>query len=407
MENDVVVTGMGVCCHMGDDLPSILGKLREGRSDPFHVYEAAAALDARCTLIGFYPGELSDAALGIEKQVGRFMGRNARLALRAARIALAQSGGDPGPLGVSFGSGSGDVDAHREIAGKLDKTGSMRKVSPSIVPKIMASTVSANLVNALQAKGPSCSVTAACAGGAWNIALGSMLLQHGACDRVLVGGCEAADLHFHAGFDSMRAYNTADNARPEIASRPYAEDRQGFVFSEGAGALVLERRAHAKARDAQVLGLIRGFGMSSDGEGEMVAPNSDGAYRAMQSALRSAGLTPDDIDYVNTHGTSTPVGDLGEVAAIRRIMDGRSVPFSSTKGYTGHTVSAAGAIEAVFTLAMLNEGFIAPCVHVEKLDPKLADYPPVLQPTAAALRCAMSNSFGFGGTNVSLVLGRD
>ncbi|MET0384705.1 MAG: beta-ketoacyl-[acyl-carrier-protein] synthase family protein [Polyangiales bacterium] len=406
MENDVVVTGMGVACHMGDDLPAILDKLRSGRSDPFNHYPDAEELGARCTIVGRYPGDLSDAGLGIDKSLGRFMGRNARLALRATRGALAQSGGETQDMAVIFGCGTGDVDAHRDIHGKLTETRNMRKVSPAIVPRIMASTVSANLVNVLQCKGPSCTVTAACAGGAWNIALGSMLIQSGACERVLTGGTEAVDVHFHAGFDSMRAYNSSDNERPEVASRPYAADRAGFIFSEGAGALVIESRRSAERRGAPILGVVRGYGMSSDGQGEMVAPASDGAYRAMLGALRSAQLSPEQIDYVNTHGTSTPVGDLGEVEAIRRVMDGRKVPFSSTKGYTGHTVSAAGAIEAVFTVAMLQGGWIAPCVHIEQLDPKLVDYPPVLQPTAADLKIALSNSFGFGGTNVSLAFSR-
>ena len=407
MDNDVVVTGMGVVCHMGDDLQSTLGKLREGKSEPFQRYQDAVALDARCVLIGHYAGDVSDKALGIEKSVGRFMGRSSRLALRASRLALAQAGTDARDAAVIFGSGSGDVDAHREIYAKLEQTKSMRKVSPFVVPKIMASTVSANLVNALQSKGPSATVTAACAGGAWNIAVGAMLLRAGACQRALVGGAETIDPHFHAGFDSMRAYNSADNDRPEIASRPYAADREGFVFSEGAGALVLETRASAAARGAQVLGVVRGFGMSSDGEGEMVAPSSDGAYRAMVAALSASGVRADEIDYINTHGTSTPVGDVGEVEAIKRVMEGRRVPYSSTKGYTGHTVSAAGAIEAVFTAAMLRGGWIAPCVNIQTLEPKLADYAPVLRCQNADLKLAMSNSFGFGGTNISLVMAKD
>ena len=406
MDNDVVVTGMGVCCHMGDDLQSILGKLREGKSEPFQRYPEAVALDARCKLIGHYEGDVSDKALGIEKSVGRFMGRASRLALRASRTALAQAGVDALDAGVIFGSGSGDVDAHREIAAKLEQTKSMRKVSPFVVPKIMASTVSANLVNALQAKGPSATITAACAGGAWNIAVGAMLLQSGACQRVLVGGTETIDPHFHAGFDSMRAYNGSNNDNPEIASRPYAADREGFIFSEGAGALVIERRATAAQRGAEILGVVRGFGMSSDGEGEMVAPSADGAYRAMVAALASSGVRAEQIDYVNTHGTSTPVGDVGEVNAIRRVMDGRRVAYSSTKGYTGHTVSAAGAIEAVFTLAMLRGGWIAPCVNIQTLEPKLADYAPVMRCQNADLKLAMSNSFGFGGTNITLVLAK-
>src|SRR6201999_1903402 len=228
-----------------DDLPDILEYLRTARSKPFDHYTEAAELGARCTLIGRFPGDLTDAGIGVEKQVGRFMGRASRIALRAARAALAQSDCGTDALAIIFGSGSGDVDTHREIAEKLSTSKNMKKVSPTVVPKIMASTVSANLTNVLQAKGPSCSVTAACAGGGWNIALGAMLIQNGAAERVLASGVESTDVHFHAGFDSMRAYNSDDNERPEIASRPYAEDRAGFIFSEGAGALVLERRKSA------------------------------------------------------------------------------------------------------------------------------------------------------------------
>ena len=406
MDNDVVVTGTGLCCHMGDDLPAILEKMRAGQSEPFHVYPEAAELQARCTIVGRYPGDLSDAALGIDKLIGRFMGRSARLALRASQKALEQSGCGTDELGVVFGSGTGDVDTHREIGKKLEQSKNMKKVSPFVVPKIMASTVSANLCNVLQAKGPSCSVTAACAGGAWNIALAAMLIQNGSAECILAGGVETCDVNFHSGFDSMRAYNGDDNERPDIASRPYAADRNGFIFSDGVGALVLEKRKSAVERGAAIVGVVRGYGMSSDGEGQMVTPSADGAYRAMVAALHSASLKPEQVDYINTHGTSTPVGDIGEVEAIRRLMRDRKVPYSSTKGYTGHTVTAAGAIEAVFTLGMLQGGWVAPCVHIETLEPKLSDFPPIMRPLSAPIQIAMSNSFGFGGTNVSLLFSR-
>ena len=168
--------------------------------------------------------------------------------------------------------------------------------------------------------------------------------------------------------------------------------------------VVLETRTAAEARGATVLGVVRGWGMSSDGLGEMVAPSPDGARRAMEAALTHAELTPDAIDYINTHGTSTPVGDVSEVRAIRTVFGDRHVPYSSTKGYTGHTVSAAGAIEAIFTLAMLRDGWLAPSINAAPLDPELADYPPVMAPTSRRLQHAFSNSFGFGGTNVVLAL---
>jgi 3-oxoacyl-[acyl-carrier-protein] synthase-1 len=270
----------------------------------------------------------------------------------------------------------------------------------------MASTVSANLATVLESTGPSFSATAACAGGAYNLLLASQLLENGHVDVAIAGGADVADIHFHAGFDAMRAYTTVDNDRPERASRPYAADRAGFVFSEGAGIVVLETRRHAEVRGAPILGVLLGYGMSSDGTGNMVAPSPEGAELAMQRALDHAGIAPDALDYVNTHATSTPLGDVSEVRALRKVLGGRPVAYSSTKGYTGHPVSAAGAIEAIFTLAMLRGGFIAPCVNAEPLDPELVDYAPIVRPESRPLRTALSNSFGFGGTNAALVLGR-
>lgn len=406
-DSDVVVTGAGVCCNLGDDLADILGQLRDGQPRAtFDRWERAMAHHTRCQLIGLYKGDVSDAALGVPKAEGRFLGRSARLALKAARAAIAGSGLDEDGvrgLAVVVGSGTGDVDTITEVAEKLRSTGSAHKVLPTVVPRLMASTVSANLANVLRTTGPSFSATAACAGGAYDLLLAAMLIQSGHARAAIAGGAEVADLVFYSGFDSMRAYNGGDNETPERASRPYAADRGGFIFAEGAGIVVLERRADALGRGAPILGTLRGWGMSSDGEGNMVAPHVDGPLRAMNHALAHAGVAREQIDYVNTHGTSTPMGDVGEVKAISRCL-GRHVAYSSTKAYTGHTVSAAGAIEAIFTLAMLRDGWLAPARNAEPLDPELVDYPPVLRPTSASLRYAMSNSFGFGGTNVSLVL---
>ena len=270
----------------------------------------------------------------------------------------------------------------------------------------MASTVSANLATVLEATGPSFSASAACAGGAYNLLLASQLVESGHVDVAIAGGADVADIHFHAGFDAMRAYTTVDNDHPERASRPYAADRAGFIFAEGAGIVVLETRQHAEARGATVLGVLLGYGMSSDGTGNMVAPSPEGAELAMRRALAHAGVAPEDVDYVNTHATSTPLGDVSEVRALREVLGGRHVAYSSTKGYTGHPGSGAGAIEAIFTLAMLRGGWIAPSVNAEPLDPELASYPPVVRPESRPLRTALSNSFGFGGTNAALVLGR-
>lgn len=401
---EIVVTGAGVCCHFGDDLDQITSDLRSGKNTPFVTYDEAVRYGGRCQIIGLYPGELGLDELDISKQQARFMGRAPRLAVKAAWDAVKQSCIDPTPLAVVVGSGAGDVESHREIAQKLDKHG-MRRISATVIPKLMASTVSANLVNVLRTKGPSLTASAACSGGAYNILLAAGFIKTGIVDGAIAGGVEAADPHFYAGFDSMRAYNGQDNDHPERASRPYAADRAGFIFSEGAGIVVLETRATAEKRGAPILGVLKGFGASSDGSGEMVAPSWEGALAAMQNALKDAGVEPEDVDYVNTHGTSTPLGDLSEVRAMRQLFGDRKIAYSSTKGYTGHPVSAAGAIEAIFTMAMLRGDWIAPCANALPLDPELEDFPPVVEPTDKPMRVALSNSFGFGGTNVCLVLG--
>jgi 3-oxoacyl-[acyl-carrier-protein] synthase-1 len=403
---EVVVTGTGVACLMGDDWPTIETALREGRSTPFTRWPPAVEYGMQCQLIGLYPGELDPDRLGIDKSQARFMSRVALLALRATRLAVAQAGIATRDVAVVVGSGTGDVETHREIAARLARSEGSRRVSPTVIPRLMASTVSANLATVLESTGPSWSTTAACAGGAYNLLLAAQLIETGHVDAAIAGGAEVADIHFHAGFDAMRAYTSVDNDRPERASRPYAADRAGFIFSEGAGVVVLETRQHAEARGAVILGVLLGYGMSSDGTGNMVAPSPEGAELAMRRALTHAGIAPDALDYVNTHATSTPLGDVSEVRALREVMGGRHVAYSSTKGYTGHPVSAAGAIEAIFTLAMLRGGWIAPCVNAEPLDPELADYPPVVRPVSVPLRTALSNSFGFGGTNAALVLGR-
>jgi len=410
--HDVVVTGVGVCCNMGDDTTEILGRLREGRNVPFERWDVAVEMQARCQIIGKYNGDVSDAGLGIPKKLSRFMGRASRLALRATQLATAQSALFDAKLGhlerrevaVVYGVGTGDVDTHLEIRRKLDDTHDAKRVVPTVIPKLMASTVSANLVNVLRTTGPSFTATAACAGGTYNILLACQLIQSGHVRAAIAGGVEAIDPHFFAGFDAMGAYNGKDNDRPERASRPYAADRAGFIFGEGSGSVVLERRDDAEKRGAKILGVVRGFGMSSDGLGEMVAPAASGAARAMRIACETSGVPVEEIDYVNTHGTSTPLGDISEVRAMREVFNGRHVPYSSTKGYTGHTISAAGVIEGIFTMAMAQGGWIAPCVNATPLDPEVETYAPVTAPRTTPLRYAMSNSFGFGGTNAALLV---
>ncbi len=405
LQTPIAITGTGACCNLGSDQESLKTALRTGSGSDFTRMELAEQYSARCLLAGVYPDDLSDETLGTDRRAGRFMGRASRIAMAAARLAIAQADVDPKRIAVVFGSGAGDVDTHMDIQSRLEKTGTMRRIKPTVIPRIMSSTVSANLVNALGATGPSVSAAAACAGGAWHLAIAAMLLETGHADIVLAGGVECWDPHFHAGFDSMRAYNSTDNDSPARASRPYAADRAGFIMAEGAGAVVLERAEDAVARGAAIRGRLLGWGMSSDGSGDMVAPDPQGPIRAMRQAIAHAGLTPDVIEYVNTHGTSTPAGDVAEVRALREVF-GAPVPYSSTKSTTGHTISAAGSLEAIFTWWMLEGGWLAPSVNAAPIDPELHDFPPVLEPTDSNLTVALSNSFGFGGTNVSLVLGR-
>src|SRR5229473_2654582 len=342
----VVVTGAAVLCHLGDDPAQIEAALREGRGLPFIRHPPAVAAGSRCQLLGSYRGDLV-----AERRQARFMGRAALMGYKAALAALSQSRLERRDIAVAAGSGTGDVATHIEVQKQLERADG-RRLSATVIPRMMASTVSANLATALRTTGPSFTASAACSGGAYNILLAAELIEHGHVDAALAGGVEVADEHFHAGFDAMRAFNGQDNEHPARASRPYARDRAGFIFGEGAGMVVLETKADAEARGAEV------------------------------------------------------PGDVSEVRALRRLFGGRRVPYSSTKGYIGHTISAAGAINAIFTLSMLRGGWIAPCINAEPLDPELDDYPPVVRPTARPLRLALSNSFGFGGTNVTLVLAR-
>ncbi len=397
---------MGLLSQVGTGVEVHRETLRAGTEVPCSVYQPGVELGTGCQLVGAYRDALDPKDLGVDRSQARFMGRMSLLGVAAARMALEESGMPTRDAAVVVGSGTGEIETHREVVRRVDRGGRVR-VSPTTIPKIMASTPSANLATLLKARGPSFSATAACAGGGYNIAVAAGWIREGVVDHALAGGVEAEDVHFHLGFDSMRAYTRVDNHRPEKASRPYAADRAGFIFGEGAGVFALESRESAERRGAEILGVIAGYGMSSDGAGNMVAPDAEGAGLAMRRALRHARLPAERIGYINTHGTSTPLGDPSEVRAIRGVFGERLVPYSSTKGYTCHTVSAAGALEAAFTLLMLREGWLAPSVNAQPLDPELEEYPPVLAPTATDAEWALSNSFGFGGTNAVLVLRRE
>ena len=339
---EVVVTGTGVCCHMGDDWPAIESALREGRPRPSRGGRRRWRTGTQCEVIGIYPGDLAPERLGIDKAQARFMGRVALLALRAARLALAEAGVAPRDVAVVVGSGTGDVDTHREVAERLARTDGSRRVSPTVIPRLMASTVPANLATVLGATGPSFTAAAACAGGAYNLLLAAAARRERPRGRGDRRRCRRRRHPLPRGLrrDARLHHARQRPARARLA--PVRGRPRRLRLLGGRGRRRARDRAGAEARGAAVLGVLLGYGMSSDGTGSMVAPSPEGAELAMRRALDHAGVRPEDVDYVNTHATSTPVGDVSEVRAMRKVLGGRHVAYSSTKGYTGHPVSAAG-----------------------------------------------------------------
>jgi 3-oxoacyl-[acyl-carrier-protein] synthase-1 len=277
------------------------------------------------------------------------------------------------------------------------------RVLPYAVPRLMGNTVSANLATAFGIRGRSYGLVSACATASHCIGHGAELIQLGKLDRVIVGGAEEARWTTALLFDAMGALSTGFNDRPQAASRPYDKRRDGFVLAAGAGIVVLEALESALGRGVRPRAEVVGYSASSDGE-DMVLPAPEGVARAMRAALEEAGLA--SVDYVNTHATSTPAGDIAEVQAMREVFGAGLPPFSSTKGLTGHAVGAAGAQEAIFCLAMIEHGFIAGCANVDEPDEALRGLPLVRQTRPAQLEHVMSNSLGFGGTNASLILQR-
>ena len=402
----VVVTGMGVVSCLGNDLDTVSRSLRESRAGIRFVPEYQE-LGLRSQVAGV--PEI-DLAAAIDRKLKRFMGDAAAYAYVAARDAIAAAGLDDAQVrgertGLVAGSGGGSPQWQVETADLLRNRG-VRKVGPYMVPRSMGSTVSATLSTAFGIRGVSYSLSAACATSAHCIGAGADLIRHGAQDIVIAGGGEELHWAMTAQFDAMGALSTKRNDSPLTASRPYDADRDGFVIAGGGGMLVLEDYEHAVARGAPILAELVGYGVTSDG-GDMVAPSGEGAVRCMRMALAGLNGTPvGDIDYLNTHGTSTPAGDIVELEAVREAFGEKLPPLSSTKALSGHSLGAASVHEAIYSLLMMHGGFIAGSANIETLDPKAEDFPVVRESRDAELRTVMSNSFGFGGTNASLVFAR-
>ena len=398
----VVITGLGIVSCLGNDRDSVAASLRDTRPGIRAVPEYAE-LGFRSQVAGVPQVDL-DAR--IDRKQRRFMGDAAAFAYLGLQDAIADAGLDPEAvshprIGVIAGSGGGSCANQVEAADLLRAKG-VRRVGPYMVTRTMCSTVSANLATALRIRGVNYSISSACATSAHCIGAAMEQIQLGKQDIVFAGGGE--ELHWTQTmlFDAMGALSNKYNDAPLRASRAYDADRDGFVIAGGGGMVVVESLLHAQGRGARILAEIVGYGASSDG-GDMVAPSGEGAARCMRQALATVD---GDIDYLNTHGTSTPVGDVAELGAMREVFGEHVPPFSSTKSLSGHSLGAAGVHEAIYCLLMMERGFIAGSANVETPDPAAAGLPLVTASRDAALRTVMSNSFGFGGTNASLVLRR-
>ena len=398
----VVITGLGITSCLGNDADTVSAALREGRSGIRHIPQYAE-LGFR-SQVGGAPEIDLDAQ--IDRKQKRFMGDAAAFAHVALRDAIADAGLDEALVsqprtGLIAGSGGGSAEWQIEAADLLRARG-IRKVGPYMVPRTMCSTVSATLATAFKIKGVSYSISAACATSAHCIGAAADLIRAGRQDIVFAGGGEELHWALTMMFDAMGALSSKRNDDPTHASRPYDADRDGFVIAGGGGMLVLEDYDHAVKRGARIHAELLGYGVTSDGA-DMVAPSGEGAVRCMQMALE--GVTK-PLDYLNTHGTSTPLGDVIELDAIRAALGDALPPISSTKALSGHSLGAASVHEAIYCLLMMRDGFIAGSANIETLDDGAAAFPIVQASREAKLDTVMSNSFGFGGTNASLVFGR-
>lgn len=399
----VVITGIGIVSCLGNDKKTVTEALRNGRSG-IRYRENYAELGLRSRVAGVV--ELDTSAL-IPRKARRFMAGAGEYAYIAMERAIADAALSDAQVshprtGLIAGSGSGSTSSLVEAADTLRSRG-VRKIGAFSVPKVMSSTVSAALATPFRILGLNYSITSACATSAHCIGNAMEQIQLGRQDIIFAGGADEEHWSMTMLFDAMGALSMKYNDTPEKASRPYDATRDGFVIAGGAGILVVEEMEHAITRGAHIYAELVGYGATSDGC-DMVAPSGEGAVRCMREATAAIGC---EVDYVNAHGTSTPAGDITELKAIAAVFGERMPPVSSTKSLTGHSLGAAGAQEAIYSLLMLEQDFIAASANIEELDPEAHGMPIVRErQDAAGLNAVMSNSFGFGGTNASLVFRR-
>ncbi|HKS87529.1 MAG TPA: beta-ketoacyl-ACP synthase I [Pseudolabrys sp.] len=399
----VVVTGMGIVSSIGNNTQEVLASLREAKSGIVRA-DKYSELGFRCQVHG---APSLDPEEVVDRRAMRFLGGGAAWNHVAMEQAIRDSGVEESDVsnertGIVMGSGGPSCRAIIEAADTA-RTKSPKRVGPFAVPKAMSSTASATLATWFKIKGVNYSISSACATSNHCIGNAAELIQWGKQDVVFAGGCEELDWSLSVLFDAMGAMSSKFNATPEKASRAYDKDRDGFVIAGGAGVLVLEDLDHAKARGAKIYAEVGGYGATSDGY-DMVAPSGEGAVRCMKMALESVKAP---VDYINPHATSTPIGDLKEIEAIREVFGAKCPPISATKSLTGHSLGATGVQEAIYSLLMMQSGFICESANIENLDPAFADIPIVRErQDNVALGCVLSNSFGFGGTNASIVFKR-
>ena len=399
---NVVITGVGIKSCIGNDYAEVLANLQNAKSG-IVFNEKYSEMGFRSCVSGSVNIDLSEH---IDRKLLRFMGESAGYAYLATKDALKMAGIDESHLdspkiGIVAGSGGASTRVMLE-SGDIAREKGPKRIGPYGVTKSMSSSISAIIATALKLKGINYSISSACATSSHCIGHAADLIKSGQQDVVIAGGSD--DEHWSSSclFDAMGALSSNFNSTPTIASRPYDSNRDGFVISGGAGMIILEDEEHAKQRGANILAKLSGYFANSDGY-DMVAPSGEGASRCMQGAIDNSKIK---IDYINTHGTSTPVGDVAEINAIKTLFTSEQPMISSTKSMTGHSLGATGAHEAIYSIMMINENFIAPSINIESLCDDAEGLDIVTETRNISINNVLSNSFGFGGTNASLVISR-
>ena len=411
----VVITGMGIVSPVGTGIEYAWKNIVNGVSgvrkiDTFDVSDLSSQI-AGLPIIGTDAGQYNPDAV-VDAREQRKMDKCIVYGMVAADEAIRDAGlidydGDKSRMGVSIGAGIGGLNTIYDNCVELYANGP-RHISPFFIPKVIINMTAGHVSIKYGLKGPNISVVTACASAAHSIGEAVRLIQHGDADVMVAGGAEGAVGKIGvAGFCAMKALSTR-NDEPTKASRPWDKERDGFVMAEGAGILVLEEYEHAVARGAKIYAEVAGYGLSGDAYHITApAPGGEGGLRAMQAALKDAGMQPGDVDYINAHGTSTGLGDLGELSAVQTLFAGTNVSMSSTKSMTGHLLGAAGGVEAIFCVMAIRDGIVPPTINLENPEEAVGDFD--LVPNVAKQRpvnVALSNSFGFGGTNASLIVKR-